>query len=77
EGGLIKARKRREDSRDEALSKLSTKPDRAFGERGAKSDRGGFGDKPRGGFGDKPRGKKSEREQRPIEPPGQRKANVW
>ncbi|PBC06755.1 pseudouridine synthase [Mesorhizobium sp. WSM3859] len=77
EGGLIKARKRREGSRDEALSKLSTKPDRAFGERGAKSDRGGFGDKPRGGFGDKPRGKKSEREQRPIEPPGQRKANVW
>ncbi|CDX62607.1 Pseudouridine synthase [Mesorhizobium plurifarium] len=73
EGGLIKARKRREGSRDEALSKLSTKPDRAFGERG------GFGDKPRGGFGDKPRfgGKKSEREQRPIEPPGQRKANVW
>ncbi|MBZ9847262.1 pseudouridine synthase [Mesorhizobium sp. CA14] len=79
EGGLIKARKRREGSRDEALSKLSTKPDRAFGERGAPSDRGGFGDKPRGGFGDKPRfgGKKSEREQRPIEPPGQRKANVW
>ncbi|RWH70655.1 MAG: pseudouridine synthase [Mesorhizobium sp.] len=79
EGGLIKARKRREDSRDEALSKLSTKPERAFGERGPKPDRGGFGDKPRGGFGDKPRfgGKKSEREQRPIEPPGQRKANVW
>jgi len=85
EGGLIKARKRREGSRDEALSKLSTKPDRAsgpdraFGERGPKPDRGGFGDKPRGGFGDKPRfgGKKSEREQRPIEPPGQRKANVW
>ncbi|WP_217569982.1 pseudouridine synthase [Mesorhizobium sp. GbtcB19] len=79
EGGLIKARKRREGSRDEALSKLSTKPERTFGERGAKSDRGGFGDKPRGGFGDKPRfgGKKSEREQRPIEPPGQRKANVW
>ncbi|SFQ14765.1 23S rRNA pseudouridine2605 synthase [Mesorhizobium sp. NFR06] len=79
EGGLIKARKRREGSRDEALSKLSTKPERAFGERGAKPDRGGFGDKPRGGFGDKPRfgGKKSEREQRPIEPPGQRKANVW
>jgi len=71
EGGLIKARKRREGSRDEALSKLSTKPDRAFGERGPKSDRGGFGDKPR--FG----GKKAEREQRPIEPPGQRKANVW
>ncbi|TPN81847.1 pseudouridine synthase [Mesorhizobium sp. CU2] len=79
EGGLIKARKRREGSRDEALSKLSTKPERAFGERGPKSDRGAFGDKPRGGFGDKPRfgSKKSEREQRPIEPPGQRKANVW
>ncbi|CDX39584.1 Pseudouridine synthase [Mesorhizobium sp. SOD10] len=79
EGGLIKARKRREGSRDEALSKLSTKPDRAFGERSAKSDRGGFGDKPRSGFGEKPRfgGKKSEREQRPIEPPRQRKANVW
>ncbi|WP_027169971.1 pseudouridine synthase [Mesorhizobium sp. WSM3224] len=85
EGGLIKARKRREGSRDEALSKLSTKPERAFGpersfgERGPRSERAGFGDKPRGGFGDKPRfgGKKSEREQRPIEPPGQRKANVW
>ncbi|MDX8526219.1 pseudouridine synthase [Mesorhizobium sp. MSK_1335] len=79
EGGLIKARKRREGSRDEALSKLSTKPERTFGERGGKFDSGGFGDKPRGGFGDKPRfgGKKSEREQRPIEPPGQRKANVW
>ena len=54
EGGLIKKRRRREDSRDEALGKLSTKPDR-----------------PR--FG----GKKLEREQRPLEPPGQRKANVW
>lgn len=87
EGGLIKARKRREGSRDEALGKLSTKPERTFGERGEKPERGGFGDKPRGGFGDKPRGgfgdkprfggKKAEREQRPIEPPGQRKANVW
>ncbi|MES0086073.1 pseudouridine synthase [Mesorhizobium sp. M0026] len=78
EGGLIKNRKRREGSRDEALGKLSTKPERSFGERGAKPERGDFGDKPRG---DKPRGgfggKKSEREQRPIEPPGQRKANVW
>ncbi|MER9022158.1 pseudouridine synthase [Mesorhizobium sp. M0815] len=73
EGGLIKNRKRREGSRDEALGKLSTKPERSFGERGAKPERGDFGDKPRGGFG----GKKSEREQRPIEPPGQRKANVW
>jgi 23S rRNA pseudouridine2605 synthase len=81
EGGLIKNRKRREGSRDEALGKLSTRPEKSFGERGPKPERGGFGDKPRGGFGDKPRGgfggKKSEREQRPIEPPGQRKANVW
>ncbi|MGO4639444.1 pseudouridine synthase [Mesorhizobium sp. 2RAF45] len=95
EGGLIKNRKRREGSRDEALGKLSTSPDRgerpekSFGERGSRPERGGFGDKPRGSFGDKPRGgfgdkprggfggKKSEREQRPIEPPGQRKANVW
>lgn len=90
EGGLIKNRKRREGSRDEALGKLSTSPDRSaeksFGDRGPRPERsfgdkprGGFGDKPRGGFGDKPRGggKKSEREQRPIEPPGQRKANVW
>jgi 23S rRNA pseudouridine2605 synthase len=65
EGGLIKNRKRREGSRDEALGKLSTKP--RF-ERGTTPD---FGDRP-------PRGKKfGEREQRPIEPPGQRKANVW
>ncbi|RWA87443.1 pseudouridine synthase [Mesorhizobium sp.] len=72
EGGLIKARKRREGSRDEALGKLSTKPERAFGERGPKS---GFGKPERGGFGGKPGG--SKREPRPIEPPGQRKANVW
>ncbi|TIS59296.1 pseudouridine synthase [Mesorhizobium sp.] len=86
EGGLIKNRKRREGTRDEALGKLSTRPDRSFGpeksfgERGPKPERGGFGDRgPRpGGFGGKPgSGKKSEREQRPIEPPGQRKANVW
>ncbi|MEI8700238.1 MAG: pseudouridine synthase [Mesorhizobium sp.] len=79
EGGLIKNRKRREGSRDEALGKLSTSPGRSFGpeksfgERGPKSERsgpGGFGGRPGGG-------KKSEREQRPIEPPGQRKANVW
>ncbi|TIO08290.1 pseudouridine synthase [Mesorhizobium sp.] len=74
EGGLIKNRKRREGSRDEALGKLSTSPGRSsgpeksFGERGPRP--GGFGGKPGGG-------KKSEREQRPIEPPGQRKANVW
>ncbi|MBM2713027.1 pseudouridine synthase [Mesorhizobium caraganae] len=100
EGGLIKNRKRREGSRDEALGKLSTSPERgarpekSFGERGPRPERSefrdkprgdfgdkprsGFGDKPRGAFGDKPRGgKKPEREQRPIEPPGQRKANVW
>ncbi|TPM95585.1 pseudouridine synthase [Mesorhizobium sp. B2-1-5] len=83
EGGLIKNRKRREGSRDEALGKLSTSPDRgarpekSFGDRGPRPERGSFGDKPRGGFGGKPGGKKSEREQRPIEPPGQRKANVW
>jgi len=100
EGGLIKNRKRREGSRDEALGKLSTSPERgaapakSFGDRGPRPERsefrdkprgdfggktrGSFGDKPRGGFGDKPRGgKKPEREQRPIEPPGQRKANVW
>lgn len=72
EGGLIKARKRREGSRDEALGKLSTKP-----ERGGFGDRGGFGKGGAGkGFGE--RGpKKGEREQRPIDPPGQRRANVW
>ncbi|WP_192384658.1 pseudouridine synthase, partial [Mesorhizobium silamurunense] len=78
EGGLIKARKRREGSRDEALGKLSTKPDRAFGERGSKSgfdkSERGFGKSERG-FGGKAGGKKGE--PRPIEPPGQRKANVW
>ncbi|CAM5641995.1 hypothetical protein MAUB1S_11058 [Mycolicibacterium aubagnense] len=72
EGGLIKARKRREGSRDEALGKLSTKPD-----RGGFGDRGGFAKGGAGkGFGE--RGpKKGEREQRPIDPPGQRRANVW
>ena len=83
EGGLIKNRKRRENTRDDALEKLSTRPERSFGERGPKPERGGFGErgpKPdRPAFGGKPArgGKKSEREQRPIEPPGQRKANVW
>ncbi|MER8744310.1 pseudouridine synthase [Mesorhizobium sp. M1004] len=92
EGGLIKNRKRREGSRDEALGKLSTSPERgarpekSFGERGPRPERSEFSDKPRsefrekprGAFGDKPRGgKKPEREQRPIDPPGQRKANVW
>lgn len=81
EGGLIKNRKRREGSRDEALGKLSTRPEGGFAERGSRPERGERperGQKP-GGFGGKPHGggKKSEREQRPLEPPGQRKANVW
>jgi 23S rRNA pseudouridine2605 synthase len=93
EGGLIKNRKRREASRDEALGKLSTRPEGSFSERGPGPDRGerpergerpgrgSFGErgpKP-GGFGGKPArgGKRSEREQQPVEPPGQRKANVW
>jgi 23S rRNA pseudouridine2605 synthase len=80
---LIKNRKRRENTRDDALGKLSTRPEKSFGERGPKPERSGFGErgpKPeRPAFGGKPArgGKKPEREQRPIEPPGQRKANVW
>ncbi len=82
EGGLIKNRKRRENSRDEALGKLSTRPDRPKFERGDKpvgrfEDRAG---KPGGRFegrGGKPDGKKGAREQKPIDPPGQRRANVW
>lgn len=69
EGGLIKRRKFRENSRDEALGKLSTRPERGFGERGGKPERFGAGGKT--GF------KKGERERPPIDPPGQRKANVW
>jgi 23S rRNA pseudouridine2605 synthase len=68
EGGLIKRRQRREGERDKALGKLSTRP-----ERGSKFERGdttGRGPRP-------PRAGKPEREQRPIEPPGGRKANVW
>jgi 23S rRNA pseudouridine2605 synthase len=69
EGGLIKNRKRRENTRDEALDKLSTRPERgSFGDRGERPERS-----PRPA-----RGRKAgDREQRPIEPPGQRKANVW
>jgi 23S rRNA pseudouridine2605 synthase len=87
EGGLIKNRKRREGSRDEALGKLSTRSEGGFSDRGAKAERGDRperGERPErgakpGGFGAKPArgGKKPEREQRPIDPPGQRKANVW
>jgi 23S rRNA pseudouridine2605 synthase len=100
EGGLIKNRKRRENTRDEALGKLSTsrperpkfdrgdRPERPKIERGERPERAAkFGDRPDrfAKFADKPgkpelkprAGKKPEREQRPIEPPGQRKANVW
>jgi 23S rRNA pseudouridine2605 synthase len=111
EGGLIKKRQRREGARDEALGKLSTRPDKPKFERGEKPDRpklergespqrarrfgdspdrfATFADKPgrdrpagdKPGFGKAgarpPRGGKPAREQRPIEPPGQRKANVW
>jgi 23S rRNA pseudouridine2605 synthase len=96
EGGLIKKRHRRENARDEALGKLSTRLDRPKFERGERAERPKFerGEKPAraGKFGDRPdrfatfadksgpkprAGKKPEREQRPIEPPGQRKANVW
>lgn len=62
EGGLIKARKRRENSRDEALSRLSTRPDRDD-RAGARPERAAR--------------KFGEREQRAVEPPGGRKANVW
>ncbi len=96
EGGLIKNRKRRENSRDEALGKLATRPDKPKFERGGKPERpklergerpsraGKFGDRPdrNASFaseaGEKPRSaKKPEREQKPIDPPGVRKANVW
>ncbi len=96
EGGLIKNRKRRENTRDEALGKLSTRPERPKVERGPKPERpqlergerpvraGKFGDRPdrNASFASegvaKPRaGKKPEREQKPIDPPGVRKANVW
>ena len=97
EGGLIKNRKRRENTRDEALGKLSTsrperpkfergdRPERPKFERGEKPARAAkFGDRPDrfATFADKPgpkprAGKKPEREQRPIDTPGQRKANVW
>jgi 23S rRNA pseudouridine2605 synthase len=75
EGGLIKNRKRdNERHREDVLGRLQTRPDRGFkSDRDSKSD---FGDRPARGA--KPaRGGKSEREQRPIDPPGGRKANVW
>ncbi len=88
EGGLVKKRFKRASPRDEALDKLSTekpRPERgerpvrtARPERGERPDRGDakpfVGGKPFGAG--KPRGK-TEREQRPIEAPRGRKANVW
>lgn len=79
EGGLIKKRHRRENSRDEALGKLSTRPDRgakpAFGDR---PDRGPKKFDRDGKFGDGPRPPRAEkRDQPPLEPPGQRRSNVW
>ncbi len=75
EGGLIKSRKRRrEDARDDALGRLSTRPER-FGDRG---DRPPFRDKPFGKPGFGKGGERGEgREKRAPEPPKSRKANVW
>ena len=78
EGGLIKKRHRRENSRDEALAKLSTRPDRgakpAFGDR---PDRGPKKFDRDGKFGDGPRPPRAgKRDQPPLEPPGQRRSNV-
>lgn len=64
EGGLIKRRKMREGSRDEALGKLSTRPKPGFGGKPARKDEGG-----REGL--------RKKERPPLDPPGQRKANVW
>jgi len=90
EGGLIKNRKReRERHREDVLGRLSTERP-SFGDKPSYGDKPKFGDKPRFGdkpkFGDKPRfgdkpkfgGKKGdEREKKPFETPGARKANVW
>ncbi len=63
EGGLIKNRKRdRERGREDALGRLTTRPERGFAPSG-KEGRG-------------PR-KAGDREQRPLDAPGSRKANVW
>jgi 23S rRNA pseudouridine2605 synthase len=63
EGGLIKRRKWREDSREEALGKLSTRPEGARGRDFDKKTRRG--------------GKPADRERAAPEPPSQRRANVW
>ena len=99
EGGLIKNRKRRENTpRRGAGQAVDSRPERPKFERGDRPERPKFerGERPDRGTPNsatgpiasrrlptspepKPaaRGKKPEREQRPIEPPGQRKANVW
>ena len=62
-GGLIKNRRRdRERSRQDVLDRLTTRPERGPGVSGKE--------------GRKPR-KAGDREQRPLEAPGARKANVW
>jgi 23S rRNA pseudouridine2605 synthase len=79
EGGLVKGgfRRDRENARENALGRLSTRPERP------KFD----GDRPRPRpegkpFAGKPArdgaaGKRGERDDKPMEPPGTRKANVW
>ncbi len=79
EGGLIKRRKFREGSRDEALAKLSTRPERGWPERG-RPERGQDerGDRPKPGApGGKPGSRKGERDGPKFEPSAPRKANVW
>lgn len=63
EGGLIKSRKRdRDRGREDVLGRLTTRPERNFSAPGKE--------------GRAPR-KAGDREQRPLEAPGTRKANVW
>ncbi|MEZ5782528.1 MAG: pseudouridine synthase [Rhizobiaceae bacterium] len=70
EGGLIKRRKRRPgDVRDDALGRLSTRPER--GRPSGRGDKDGFKDKPFAGG----RGKDGDR--KPAPPAEPRKANVW
>jgi 23S rRNA pseudouridine2605 synthase len=70
EGGLIKRRKDREGARDEALGKLSTRPERAPRARSDES-------RPAGGKGERPGGKSFGKPERPLEPRRPRGSNVW
>jgi len=72
EGGLIKRRKMREESRDRALDRLTTKPER--GERQFRSERPAKGERPARGEDRPPRGK---REPAGPEPRAPRRTNVW